>query len=68
MGDNLVNLKVVGNLIQVICYNETQQQSVIKNMTKPGNCIFEGYEVWEDETVILTFRLLDYDDMKPTTN
>ena len=36
MGDNLVNLKVVGNLIQVICYNETQQQSVIKNMTKPG--------------------------------
>ena len=68
MGDNLANLKVVGNLIQVICYNETQQQSVIKNMTKPGNCIFEGYEVWEDETVILTFRLLDYDDMKPTTN
>ena len=66
--DKFLNLKVIGNLIQVICYTEVQQQRVIDRMVKPGNCVFEGYEVWEGETVILTFRLLDYDDMKPTTN
>ena len=37
-------------------------------MTEPGKCVFEGYEHWEDETVILTFRVLDYIDMKPSQN
>ena len=32
MKDDFVNLKVSGNLIQVICHNEKQQQKVIKNM------------------------------------
>ena len=66
--DDLVHLKVSGNLIYVICHNEKQQHEVIKNMTAPGKCIFEGFEVWEDETVILTFRVLDYDELKPVKN
>ena len=66
--DDMVHLKVEGNFIYVICHNETQQQTVIKNMTEPGKCVFEGYEVWEDETVILTFRVLDYEDLRPIKN
>jgi hypothetical protein len=66
--DKLVYVNVVGNLIKVIAHTESQQQSVIDRMVKPGNCVFEGFEPWEDETVILTFRLLDYDDIKPVNN
>ena len=66
--EKLVYVNVVGNLIKVIAHTESQQQSVIDRMVKPGNCVFEGFEPWEDETVILTFRLLDYDDIKPTLN
>ena len=66
--EKLVYVKVVGNLIKVISHTESQQQSVIDRMVKPGNCVFEGFEPWEDETVILTFRLLDYDDIKPVNN
>ena len=66
--EKLVYVNVVGNLIKVIAHTESQQQSVIDRMVKPGNCVFEGFEPWEDETVILTFRLLDYDDIKPITN
>ena len=68
MKDNMVHLKVEGNLIYVICHNEKQQETVIKNMTEPGKWVFEGYEVWEEETVILTFRVLDYDELKPVRN
>ncbi len=64
----MVHLRVDGNLIYVICHNEKQQQKVIKNMTEPGKCVFEGYEVWEEDTVILTFRVLDYDDLRPPKN
>ena len=66
--EKLVYVKVVGNLIKVISHTESQQQSVIDRMVEPGNCVFEGFEPWEDETVILTFRLLDYDDIKPVNN
>lgn len=66
--EKLVYVNVVGNLIKVIAHTESQQQSVIDRMVKPGNCVFEGFEPWEDETVILTFRLLDYDDIKPINN
>ena len=66
--DKLVYVNVVGTLIKVIAHTESQQQSVIDRMVKPGNCVFEGFEPWEDETVILTFRLLDYDDIKPVNN
>ena len=64
----MVHLRVDGNLIYVICHNEKQQQKVIKNMTEPGKCVFEGYEVWEEDTVILTFRVLDYEDLRPPKN
>ena len=50
--DDFVYCNVVGNLIKVICHKESQQQTVIKNMTEPGNCVFEGFEIWEDDTVI----------------
>jgi len=66
--EKLVYVNVVDNLIKVIAHTESQQQSVIDRMVKPGNCVFEGFEPWEDETVILTFRLLDYDDIKPVNN
>ena len=68
MNKDFVYVNSVGNLIKVICHKESQQKTVIENMTKPGNCVFEGYEVWEDEQVILTFRVLDYPDVKPTKN
>jgi hypothetical protein len=66
--EKLVYVNVVGNLIKVIAHTESQQQSVIDRMVKPGNCVFEGFEPWEDDVVILIFRLLDFDDMKPTLN
>jgi len=66
--DDFVYCNVIGNLIKIICHKESQQQTVIDNMTKPGNCVFEGFEVWEEDTVILTFRVLDFDDIKPTLN
>ena len=66
--EKLVYVNVVGNLIKVIAHSESQQQSVIDRMVKPGNCVFEGFEPWEDETVILTFRLLEFEGMKPTLN
>ena len=55
-------VKTVGDKIDIICNEETQIQKVIKNMTESGNCIFEGYEEWdegEDMKCILTFRVLD---------
>jgi hypothetical protein len=55
-------VKTVGDRVDIICNDENQIQKVIKNMTKPGNCIFEGYEEWdEDEDMkwILTFKILD---------
>ncbi len=55
-------IKTVGNKINIICNEENQIQKVIKNMTKPGNCVFEGYEEWDegdDMKWIITFRLLD---------
>ena len=41
-------IKTVGNKIDIICNEENQIQKVIKNMTKPGNCVFEGYEEWDE--------------------
>ena len=66
--EKLVYVNVVGNLIKVIAHTESQQQNVIDRMVNPGNCVFEGFEEWEDEVVILTFRVLDYDDLKPSLN
>ena len=60
------NISGDGILAEVTVVNG--DKSVIDRMVKPGNCVFEGFEPWEDETVILTFRLLDYDDIKPINN
>lgn len=66
--NDFIYCNVVDNLISVICHKESQQQNVIDRMVNPGNCVFEGFEEWEDDTVILTFRVLDYDDLTPTLN
>ena len=66
--EKLVYVDVVGNLIKVIAHSEEHQQYVIDTMVKPGNCVFEGFEPWEDEIVILTFRLLEFPDIKPVQN
>ena len=69
MKSDFVHVSVQGNLIKCIVYSDKQATQVIKNMTGPNtNCVFEGYEPWEEDTVILTFRLLDYDDIRPTQN
>ena len=66
---DFVHISVIGNLIKCVVYSDDQATKVIKNMTGPNtNCVFEGYEPWEDDTSILTFRVMDYDDLKPTKN
>ena len=40
-------------------------------MTKPGHCVFEGYEEWdekEDMKWILTFRVLEDYEKSPDLN
>ena len=69
MKNDFVHVSVVGNLIKCIVYSDKQATQVIKNMTGPNtNCVFEGYEQWEEDTVILTFKVLDYDDIRPVQN
>jgi len=65
---DFVYCSVEGNLIRVVCHKKKQEETVIKNLTEPGNVIFEGYEPWEDNISILTFRVLDYEDIKPVRN
>ena len=69
MDSDFVHVSVVGNLIRCVVYSDDQATKVINNMTGPNtNCVFEGYEPWEDDTSILTFRVLDYDDLQPVQN
>ena len=59
--DNAVYVKTDGDKINIICNKENQMQKVISKMSN-DDCIFEGYEEWdEDEDMkwILTFRVLD---------
>lgn len=65
--DNQVMVKTNGDLIYIICNKEEQQETVVKRMTT-DNCILENYEVWEDEQVILTFRVLDDYEITPKLN
>tara|TARA_X000001036_G_scaffold403031_1_gene409264 strand:- start:740 stop:967 length:228 start_codon:yes stop_codon:yes gene_type:complete len=65
--DNRVMVKTNGDLIYIICNKEEQQETVVKRMTT-DNCILEHYEVWEDEKVILTFRVLDDYEVIPELN
>ena len=69
MDSDFVHVSVVGNLIKCIVYSDEQATKVINNMTGPNtNCVFEGYEPWEEDTTILTFKVLDYDDIRPVQN
>ena len=59
--DNQVYVKTNGDQINIICNKENQMQKVINKMSN-DDCIFEGYEEWdenEDMKWILTFRVLD---------
>tara|TARA_X000001036_G_C20133215_1_gene584171 strand:- start:154 stop:384 length:231 start_codon:yes stop_codon:yes gene_type:complete len=66
--NDFVHCSVQGNLIKVVCHKKTQEEKVINNLTAPGNVVFEGYEPWEDETSILTFRVLSFEEIKPVQN
>jgi hypothetical protein len=65
--ENQVMVKTEGDLIYVVCNSEEQQDTVVKRMTT-DNCILESYEVWEDEKVILMFRVLDDYEVKQDFN
>ena len=63
-------VKTDGDLIYVICNNESQQEKVVKRMTT-DNCMLEHYEEWDegkDRKWILTFRVLDNYEIKPELN
>jgi hypothetical protein len=65
--DNQVMVKTDGDLIYIICNSDDQQDTVVKRMTT-DNCLLESYEVWEEEQVILTFRVLDDYEIKQEFN
>ena len=68
--DNQVYVKTDGDKINIICNKENQMQKVISKMSN-DDCIFEGYEEWdEDEDMkwILTFRVLDEYENYPDIN
>jgi len=65
--DNQVMVKTDGDLIYIICNSDEQQDTVVEKMTT-DNCLLESYEVWEDEKVILTFRVLDNYEVKEELN
>ena len=65
--DNQVMVKTDGDLIYIICNSDDQQDTVVKRMTT-DNCLLESYEVWEEEQVILTFRVLDEYEIKEELN
>ena len=68
--DNQVYVKTDGDKINIICNKENQMQKVISKMSN-DDCIFEGYEEWdEDEDMkwILTFKVFDDSDELPEGN
>ena len=65
--DNQVMVKTEGDLIYIICNSEEQQDTVVKKMTT-DKCSLESYEVWEDDKVILMFRVLDNYEIKTDLN
>ena len=68
--DNQVYVKTDGDKINIICNKENQMQKVISKMSN-DDCIFEGYEEWdEDEDMkwIMTFRVLDEYEKYPDIN
>ena len=68
--DNAVYVKTDGDKINIICNKENQMQKVISKMTN-RDCIFEGYEEWDEEEDMkwmLTFRVLDEYENYPDIN
>ena len=65
--DNEVMDKTAGEFIYIVCHKEEQQKKVVSKMTT-DKCILESYEPWEDEKVILTFRVLDDYEVTPNLN
>ena len=65
--DNEVMVKTAGDLIYIVCHKEEQQEKVVQKMTT-DNCLLESYEIWEDEKIILTFRVLDNYEITPELN
>ena len=68
--DNQVYVKTDGDKINIICNKENQMQKVISKMSN-DDCIFEGYEEWdEDEDMkwILTFKVTDDYEQLPEKN
>jgi hypothetical protein len=65
--DNQVMVKTEGDLIYIICNSTEQQDTVVKKMTT-DKCLLESYEVWEDDKVILMFRVLDNYEIKSDLN
>ena len=65
--DNEVMVKTAGDLIYIVCHKEEQQEKVVQKMTT-DNCLLESYEIWEDEKIILTFRVLDNYEIIPELN
>jgi len=68
--DNQVYVKTDGDKINIICNKENQMQKVISKMTN-RDCIFEGYEEWDEEKDkkwILTFRILNEYENYPDIN
>ena len=68
--DNAVYVKTDGDKINIICNKENQMQKVISKRTN-RDCIFEGYEEWDDgddRKWILTFRILSEFELKPDLN
>ncbi len=68
--DNKVMVRSDGDLINVICSEEKQQNLVIKRMCT-DSCILEHYEEWDDDDDrkwILTFRVLDEYEKKVEYN
>ena len=68
--DNKLMVRTNGSEIHIICNTESQMQKVIDKMIN-DDCIFEGYEEWdegEDMKWILSFKILDEFDLKPDLN
>ena len=68
--DNQVYVKTDGDKINIICNKENQMQKVISKMSN-DDCIFEGYEEWDEDKDmkwILTFRVLDEYEKYPDIN
>ena len=68
--ESIVHIKAHGDRIDIICNREEQMQKVINRMSNK-DCVFEGFEHWdddEDSKWILTFKVLDEFDKYPDYN